>query len=364
MHALYELVRELERGSDAGSMDRDEVLDRFTRLFAARERRLLDPELALFDRVFVQLAEEAGAEARVALATTLAESGRAPAAILDRLVQDRDPAVAVPVLERAIDVHVQTLVTLARTYPERHQLAIARRAAIEAPVSRALAESGTDAVLRTLASNSGARIDDESFALLAARARKDSTLIGALCVRSDTPDRHHADLLAMDFAAICEAFDREYGALELLGVDIVPIVVSAMVDESRGVFAASALTASIAYVTWRIDCGAFQLRHIDRWLERRQIEDVVAALALLSGIPAEFVQRLCFAASPIPAAMLFKALGLPFTTLKAFLHHHDPDLLGIDEQVEVYDVFDTISADVAVGIVRHAALCVRIDIEL
>lgn len=360
MHALYELVRDLERGPEAGSLDRGEVLGRFVNLFAARERRLQDEEAALFDRVFLQLAEEADVVARVALAQALAGSPRAPSGAVERLARDPDPEVAEPVLERALGIHTATLVTLASTYSERHQLAIARRAVLAAPVSTALATRGSVEVLRTLARNAGAEIDDDGFALLAARAREQVDLIGVLCVRGDIPGGHHADLLALDFAAVCEAFDAEYGALELLGVDVIPIVVAAMSDERRMVYGPEALAASLEYVKWRIDANAFRLDHIERWLDRRQMEDVVACLALLGGIPPDIVQRLCFAASPIPAAMLFKALGLSFMTLKAFLRLYDAAALPLEEQIEVQDMFDSISERVAARVVRHAALCVRI----
>lgn len=360
MQALYELLRDLERGAHARGVARSEILARVTTLFATRERRLQDEEAVLFDRVFTNLVEDADVTARRALAEALAASPRAPAGVVEMLASDPDAAVAEPLLERSLVVHTQTLVKLASTRSERHQLAIARRAAIAAPVSRALAERGTQDVRRTLAQNDGAIFDEASFAILADRARADIALVAALCARGDLPNQHYTDLLAIDFAAACEAFDEEYGALELLGVDVIPIVVAAMTDASRNRYDAAALKASLDYVRWRMDTGAFRIAHVARWLARNQHEDVVAALALSSGLPAETVQRLCFAASPLPASMLFKALGLDFETLKQFLRAHDPEGLALDEQVEVFDVFDSISEATARHVVRHAALCVRV----
>ena len=177
-----------------------------------------------------------------------------------------------------------------------------------------------------------------------------------VCARPDMPRAQFDMLLALDGTLVCEEFDAEYGDAALPGDKLVSIVSAAMHDGRPTRFSRAMMAASFDYVAMRALRRSVTQADLERWLRRRQFEDAIAGLAILSAIPPEFVQRLIVADSLYPAAMLVKAIGFEWATLKPFWQARSETGVGQEAPNEVYEVFDAIDTLTARRLMRHVAL--------
>ncbi|MCP1740824.1 uncharacterized protein (DUF2336 family) [Bradyrhizobium japonicum] len=139
------------------------------------------------DGVLLRLTERVEAKALVQLSTALAELKVAPPETLQRLASHDDPDVACPVLLKSQAVSATDLATIAASWGERHQRAIAARNSIEPEVAEALIKRGGPICL-ALIKNPGTQFSEAAYAALIARADPDDEIAKALVLRPGTPD--------------------------------------------------------------------------------------------------------------------------------------------------------------------------------
>ncbi|MGI0490017.1 DUF2336 domain-containing protein, partial [Pantanalinema rosaneae CENA516] len=163
-------------------------------------------------------------------------------------------------------------------------------------------------------------------------------------------------LLAIDGALACEEFDEEYGEPSPTGEKLVATISRAMRNGDATCFSRTMMMASFDYVAMRAMRRSIKREDIERWLSRRQYEDAIAGLAILSAIPPELVARLIVADSLYPSAMLIKAIGFDWATLKPFWRERVDVGVPQESAMEVYAVFDAVSRTTARRIMRHVAL--------
>jgi uncharacterized protein (DUF2336 family) len=219
----YSLLLDLESAmSSRDIQQRATVLQRVTDLFisAANDAE----QIALFDDVFLQLAQQVEATARAKLACRLADVNTAPNRIIQSLAQDHVIDVAEPVLARSTQVSEESLILVAKTRSQAHLLSIAGRSPVQEPVSDVLVNRGDVDVLRRLSANLDARFSEEGFAGLATRGAKDGEIAENMANRCDVPPRIYRLLLAQatdavrarllkdaspeQYRIICEAMDE------------------------------------------------------------------------------------------------------------------------------------------------------------
>lgn len=364
LQEIYQLVQQIEQAKKAGGggenavvqVDKAEVVERLRRLYEAKARRLPDDRAAMFDHLFLNLSDGIDAATKRKLATTLAMYPRAPEGIVGKLAQDEDASVAEPLLASALRIEERLLETVALTRGQKHLQALARRSEIAERVTTPLVRRGDDDTVIALTTNRTARFNEEGYDLLSERARTNAILRSVICSRPDMPVAQFDMLLALDGALVCEEFDAEYGDAALPGEMLVAILSAAMRDGRPTRFSRTMMAASFDYVAMRALQRSVKQADVERWLRRRQFEDAIAGLAILSAIPPELIQRLIVADSLYPAAMLVKAIGFEWGTLKPFWQTRSEAGVGQEAPNEVFEVFDAIDMLTARRLMRHVAM--------
>lgn len=361
LQEIHQLVQQIERGHDAaGPVEKAVVVERLRKLYESKARRLPDDRAALFDHLFLNLTDGVDEATKRNLAQTLAQFPKGPTGLVSRLVLDENPEVAAPLLSSALRIEDKLLAIVARTRGPEHLKALARRPGIAGAVTTPIARRGDDETVLALSRNATARFDAEGFDALSERACVNAILRSVVCARPDVPERQFEMLLALDGAVACDEFDAEYGEPGLSGRDLVQTISDAMNDADPTCFSRAMMQASFDYVAMRAIRRSIKREDVERWLSRRQYEDAIAALAILSAIPPEYVERLIVADSLYPSAMLIKAIGFDWATLKPFWQTRLEVGVPQEEALEVFQAFNAVSVGTARRVMRHVALRVKV----
>lgn len=140
--------------------------------FIAREgNTLTDAERALMSDILSNLVREVEASVRRKLALRLADSKQAPYQLMVDLAND-EIDIAGPVLTRSEVLLDVDLIEVVRNKTLEHQLAIAMRETIAAPVSDALAQTGNPTVVEVLLKNQGATISSKTLEAVVEQSRE------------------------------------------------------------------------------------------------------------------------------------------------------------------------------------------------
>ncbi|MFP6708485.1 MAG: DUF2336 domain-containing protein [Alphaproteobacteria bacterium] len=117
-------------------------------------------EQRLAEAIFRIMVRDTDVGVRRALAEGLKDNPAVPAELAMTLARDVVD-VAVPMLHYSIVFSEEKLIGIAHSQPEAWQQAVARRASVPAPISEALVEKGSEAVVVTLVHNQGAMISED-----------------------------------------------------------------------------------------------------------------------------------------------------------------------------------------------------------
>lgn len=131
-------------------------------LFADSSETLTERERAIMTDILCRLVREVERSVRRKLAKRLAATDGAPHALIVELAND-EIDIAGPVLLHSTVLQDLDLIEIVRHRTMEHQLAIAMRRSVAAPVTAALVETGNDTVVETLLRNSNAEISQETM---------------------------------------------------------------------------------------------------------------------------------------------------------------------------------------------------------
>jgi uncharacterized protein (DUF2336 family) len=180
------LAEELEAVVASGSAARrNDILSRVTDLFVYDAARYSADQVRLFGDVMACLARGMGGEARAQLAERLAPIGSAPANVVQMLALDEDATVAGPMLAQSKRLSERDLFLIAGSRGQHHLLALARRERLSQRVTDLLIARGDHAVLGALIRNRGARFSAAGWRRLHERTRADKALTAELARRSE-----------------------------------------------------------------------------------------------------------------------------------------------------------------------------------
>ncbi|HWA63525.1 MAG TPA: DUF2336 domain-containing protein, partial [Caulobacteraceae bacterium] len=139
-------------------------------------RETLDPKVAaLVESIFMALVVEAEQEIRRRLADRLATAAWAPPALINVLALD-DIEVARPIIASSPLLKNEDLIRLLVEATIEHQIEVARRPKLAAPVVQAILSRDEPAVLTALAANDSAEISAADMAVLVERSRRIAAL--------------------------------------------------------------------------------------------------------------------------------------------------------------------------------------------
>jgi uncharacterized protein (DUF2336 family) len=185
------LAEELEAVVASGTAARrSNILSRVTDLFVYDAARYSPDQVRLFGDVMERLARGMGAEARARLAERLAAIGNAPVNVVQMLAIDDDANVAGPVLVQSERLSERDLLLIAGSKGQPHLLPLAHRERLSQRVTDMLIARGDHTVLGILVRNRGARFSAAGWRRLHERTRTDVALMAELARRSETADEH------------------------------------------------------------------------------------------------------------------------------------------------------------------------------
>jgi uncharacterized protein (DUF2336 family) len=317
MSSVVSLIPELEKALEHGSAERrTQLVQRLTSCFLDRASRLNDEHVGVFDEVLTRLAEGIETKARMELSRSLGPVQNAPVRVVRRLARDEDIAVAGPVLKQSPRLREADLIDIARNKSQAHLLVISGRAGIAEPVTDVLLRRGDAAVVRSLAGNDRARLSAEGLIGLVERAGKDDLLAEKVGQRTDISSGLLADLVHRATAAMRHRLLAGATAPRQVEHRRVLAKVSRELGTGAGARALSNARTTSAALQRR---GQLNESALLDFAKRGQHEELVAALALLSGVASEVVDHLVQGNRPDPILILCKSCGFGWATAKAII---------------------------------------------
>lgn len=354
MTSASSLIPELENVLQTGSPERRaDMLKRMTSLFLEGAQRFNEDHIRLFDDVFGRLIEEIENRARAELSRRLAPLGNAPIELLRKLAHDDDIAVAGPVLAESPRLGGEDLLNVARLKGQAHLFAISSRRELDEPLTDVLVRRGDRDVVRKVAANPGAALSETGYSGIIERAGNDGVLAETVAQRADIPDHLFRELLMRATEVVQRrllAAARPETQAEIrrvlskvsneVGARSAPVPVrdySAAQDKVRRLHASGQL-------------GEAELAE---FASSGHYEDTVAAMAELSSVPIDVVDRLMSGERPDPILILCKAAGFSWNTVRAAILARFGNRGKSTPALEAaYSNFDKLSPSTAQRVVR------------
>ena len=331
------ILSELEHAISTRSGETASILRQVTDLFLVNAGRYSENQLGIYDDIFAKLVERIETRARAELAQRLAPISGAPRNTIRSLALDDDISVARPILTKSTDLDDDTLVQCAKTKGQDHLHAIATRETLSEKVSNQVIKRGGTQVLDTLVRNQGARISGTGFRLLVEKSAGSDLLSEAIGLRKDIPEAQLRQLIMKASKTVVQrlkAADPRHASLidELFKT-----------SETRKTVAKRPVAKSAALTEDEIRALA----------QDKQIDDVIGAVAQLSGLSIGDVESLIMGRWSGAVACLLKAIGFHLSTLNAIYcmrlsDSQDPD----DDLVETKMEFHRISQPTAERVIR------------
>jgi uncharacterized protein (DUF2336 family) len=279
--------------------------------------RYTEDQIWTFGEVIGRLADEIELAARSELAKRLAYTNKAPINVVKKFAFDDSMDVAGPILQHSERIDTKTLVVNARTKSQAHLLAIAKRSSIPAVLTDELVTRGDREVVRSVASNNGARISDFGFLHMIKRSEGDSILAEQLGLRKEIPRHMFHQLIAKASDDVRRKLGRERPELmdqiQNSVADVTGVLHSKFGPASKAYFdAKKAVTAQLQY-------GDLKEKSILEYARGHKIEEATVGLSLLCSISVEVVERALVDAGGELTLILAKALGFEWETAMALL---------------------------------------------
>jgi uncharacterized protein (DUF2336 family) len=318
MAEVASLIPELEDVLQHDSADRrSAAIERITALFVADAERYTAEHVELFDDVLSRLIVEIETKTLAELARRLAPIGNAPVRVIRRLAHDEDITVAGPVLMQSQRLSETELIDIARSKSQAHLLAISSRESLQAAVTDVLVGRGDREVTLNLANNPGARFSEAGITVLVRRAEKDQVLAETVGQRADIPPHLFRDLLHRATAVVrrrllATARPETRAELKRVLTQVARDVGANLA--ARGDYAAAQKTVIALQRAGRLAEPA-----LVEFARRGQYEETVAALALMSDLPVEALDRLVSGERADPVLILCRAAGFAWPTARAVL---------------------------------------------
>jgi uncharacterized protein (DUF2336 family) len=312
------LIDELEHALASGTSDqRIHTLARITDLFVIGAESYSDDQIDLFDDVLVKIAARIEAKSLARLSNRLAPMTNAPKRTVKELAFNEDIAVARPVLVASERLDESDLVDNARTQSQAHLLAIAERKSLSEAITDVLVERGDREVVRSVASNTGARFSNSGFRRLVTRSTGDDLLATSVGSRRDIPRPHYLKLIERASASVREKLTALNPQAALAVKTAVAEVTGGIRSESRNASTDYAEAKTQIETLYRNKQLSEQA--IYQFARERKFEQIVIALSLLCDVEVDVVERAMLDPGAEVALILAKFANLSWTTAKTIL---------------------------------------------
>jgi hypothetical protein len=279
--------------------------------------RYSEDEIWTFGEVIGRLADEIEVAARAQLARRLARFDKAPVNIIHKLAFDDSIDVAGPILQGSEKLEPYALVANVCTKSQTHLLAISKREQLEETVTDVLVTRGDQEVVKSVATNSGARFSDFGFLHMIQRAEGDSILAEQLGLREDIPRHIFQQLIAKASDDVRKRLEHERPAM----VDQIKSTMSDVAGELQSKFGPVSRSYFVAkrLVTAQHRQGNLNENSISLYARSHKLDEVTIGLSLLCSLPGDVIERAMLDKNRETLLILAKALDFSWATTMALL---------------------------------------------
>lgn len=312
------VIEDLESALASGSAERRvAMLHRVTDLFLAGSSGFTQDQTSVFDHVMNRLVDHIEIRTLAEVSARLAPVPAAPAGVIRRLAHDDAISVSGPVLAQSEQLTDEDLVEIAASKSQEHLAKIAIRRHLTEKVTDVLVDRGDIKVASALAGNEGARLSNAGMSKLVILAESDESLTELMGLRSDMPPYLFRQLMADATKAardrlLARAQPSTRAAIEQVMAEIAAQVGATKVSR-RAYAEAQRLVQSLKQDT------ALTRHKVLEFSGGNRIAELVAALAVLTGVPIEFVHRILHAPSVYGTIVLCKAVGLEWAIAESVI---------------------------------------------
>jgi Uncharacterised protein conserved in bacteria (DUF2336) len=354
MQQTQALLEELELGLvDRPSSRRFTILRQLTDLFLEGAGSYSEDSIHLFDELMGSLVDRIERQAVIELSQKLAPVEQAPPAIIGRLSQHDDIAIAEPVLTQSPLLSEQDLVHIAQTKSQDHLHAIARRAELTAPVTDVLVDRGNAKVTEKVVSNAGARFSRWGLTQAVERAKRDENVAAAIASRADVPPDLFDELVRKATQVVRRRLMMASSPEKQERITQVLSTISEQVSRSAAPSARGGRTSK------KEDFAQLRAR-ISQCVENNDVDQLLQALALLADFPVNMIARLTTNTPGETLVALGKACGLSWADTQNIILVLRPELAsakgGIVALFDTYAAVSPADAQRAIQFIRTNTL--------
>ncbi|MGZ5871024.1 MAG: DUF2336 domain-containing protein [Bradyrhizobium sp.] len=285
--------------------------------------RYTDEEIWMFGEIIGRLELEIEAAARAQLSRRLARSDNAPVKVINKLAFDDSIDVAGPVLRESTRLDTRALVANARSKSQQHLLAISQRKSIEAAVTDVLVTRGNREVVRSVATNDGARLSESGILHMIKRSEGDSILVEQMGLRKDIPRHIFQQLIAKASENAKKRLGSERpeaeSQIQTTVTDVTGSLHSKFGPASKSYFDAKRAVAKQSHL------GSLNESRIFEYAQSHRFEEATVGLSLLCSLPVDVVERALIDKNKEVALILVKAIGFSWETAMALMFLGAPD---------------------------------------
>src|SRR6202045_113580 len=279
--------------------------------------RYTDDEIWMFGEVIGLLERDIAVAARAQLAKRLARIDNAPTSIINKLAFDDSIDVAGPVLRQSERLDTQALVANAKSKSQLHLLAISQRKSVCEDVTDVLVARGNKEVVRSVATNDGARFSEFGILHMIKRSESDSILVEQLGRRKDIPRHLFQQLIAKAADNVKKKLENERtdaaSQIQALVTDVAGTLHSKFGPASKSYFNAKREVARQRRL------GALNESKIFEYAQSNKPEAVTVGLSLLCSLPVDVVERALIDKNREALLILANALGFSWDTTMSLL---------------------------------------------
>jgi uncharacterized protein (DUF2336 family) len=311
--------------------------------------RYTDDEIWMFGEIIGRLEQDIEAAARAQLARRLARADNAPVKVINKLAFDDSIDVAGPVLRESPRLGTKTLVANARSKSQQHLLAISQRKSIDPEVTDVLVTRGNQEVVRSIATNAGARLSSFGILQMIKRSESDSILVEEMGRRKDIPRHLFQQLIAKASEnakkRLGSGRPEAAGQIESLVADVTGSLHSKFGPASKSYFDAKRVVAG------HYALGNLNEKLIFEYAQSHKFGETTIGLALLCSLPVDVVERALNNKEMV--LVLTKAVGFSWQTAMSLLFLSAPDhRIHARQLEEMKREFDKLNAETSRSVLQ------------
>jgi uncharacterized protein (DUF2336 family) len=302
-------ISDLERAIDARSNKTGSMLHQITDLFLVNAGHYSTDQVHVYDEILKLLITKVDTAARATLARRIAAAEQAPADAVRSLALDDSIEVAEPILSQSKVLDDDVLVDCIANRGQEHLLAIATRSSLSETVCDHLISKGDRNVLGAVVNNPDAKISEPGFGLLVNKSVGDDWLSECIGRRSDIPDHHFRQLVVKVSETVRS---------RLIGNDPHQRqLIDAILPPAERTLAASIEAKDYRTAELIVKSQPLTEVVVNEFATTKKLEELVVAVAQLSGLSTSEIERLLMGTWSSPVAVIFKAIGFHLATMHA-----------------------------------------------